>query len=66
MKFPEQNINQSETGIRGRKLPEEMYVSVLFKLKYSLRLLRRFNFTQYKKQHVRLLSLRCFCIFLLN
>ena len=29
-------------------------------------LLRRFNFTRYKKQHVRLLLLRCFCILLLN
>ena len=43
-----------------------MYVSVLFKLKYSLQLLRRFNFIRYKKQHVRLLSLCCFCILLLN
>ena len=43
-----------------------MYVSVLFKLKYSLWLLRRFNFIRYKKQNVRLLPLRCFCIFLLN
>ena len=66
IKFPRQNINQSETEIRGRKLPVEMYVSVLFKLKYSLRLLRRFNFIRYKKQHVRLLLLRCFCILLLN
>ena len=66
MKFPLQNINQSETGIRGQKLSVEMYVSVLFKLKYSLRLLRRFNFIRYEKQHVRLLLLRCFCILLLN
>ena len=66
MKFPQQNINQSETGIRGQKLSVEMYVSVLFKLKYSLRLLRRFNFIRYEKQHVRLLLLRCFCILLLN
>ena len=66
IKFPLQNINQSETEIRGRKLSVEMYVSVLFKLKYSLRLLRRFNFIRYEKQHVRLLLLRCFCILLLN
>ena len=66
IKFPLQNINQSETEIHGRKLSVEMYVSVLFKLKYSLRLLRRFNFIRYKKQHVRLLLLRCFCILLLN
>ena len=66
IKFPLQNINQSETEIHGRKLSVEIYVSVLFKLKYSLRLLRRFNFIRYKKQHVRLLLLRCFCIILLN
>ena len=66
IKFPLQNINQSETEIHGRKLSVEIYVSVLFKLKYSLRLLRRFNFIRYKKQHVRLLLLRCFCILLLN
>ena len=36
------------------------------KLKYSLRLLRRFNFIRYKKQHVRLLLLHCFSILLLN
>ena len=66
IKFPLQNINQSETEIHGRKLSVEMYVSVLFKLKYSLRLLRRFNFIRYKKQHVRLLLLHCFCILLLN
>ena len=66
IKFPLQNINQSETEIRGRKLSVEMYVSVLFKLKHSLRLLRRFNFIRYKKQHVRLLLLRFFCILLLN
>ena len=36
------------------------------KLKYSLRLLRRFNFIRYKKQHVRLLLSRFFCILLLN
>ena len=66
IKFPLQSINQSETEIRGRKLSVEMYVSVLFKLKYSLRLLRRFNFSRYKEQHIRLLLLRCFCVLLLN
>ena len=66
IKFPLQNINQSEAEIRDRKLSVEMYVSVHFKLKYSLRVLRRFNFIRYKKQHVRLLLLRCFCIILLN
>ena len=66
IKFPLQNINQSETEIRGRKLSVEMYVSLLFILKYSLRLLRRFNFIRYKKQHVRLLLLCCFCILLWN
>ena len=66
IKFPLQNINQSETEIRGRKMSVEMYVSVPFKLKYSLRLLCRFNFIRYKKQHVRLLLSRFFCILLLN
>ena len=66
IKFPLQNIHQSETEIRGRKLSVEMYVSVLLKLKYSLCLLRRFNLIRYKKQHLRLLLLRCFCILLLN
>ena len=66
IKFLQQNINQSETGIRGRKLSVEMYVSALFELKYSLLLLSRFHFTLYKKQHVRLLSMRCYCILLLN
>ena len=66
IKCPLQNINQSETEIRGQKLSVEMNVSVLFQMKHSLRLLRRFNFIRYKKQHVRLLLLRCFCILLLN
>ena len=66
IKFPPQDINQSETEICGRKLSVEMYVSVLFKLKYSLRLLRRFNFIRYKKQHVGLLLLHCFFILLSN
>ena len=57
MKFPLQDFNQSETEIRGQKLSVEMYVSVLFELKYSLHLLRRFNFIRYQKQHVRLLLL---------
>ena len=65
-KFPLHNIYQSETEISRRKLSVEMYVSVLFKLKYSLRLLPKFNFIRYKKQHVRLLLLHCFCILLLN
>ena len=52
------NINQSETEIPGGKLSVEMYASVLFKLKNSPRLLRRFNFIWYKKQHVRLLLLQ--------
>ena len=60
IKFPLQNINQPETEIRGRKLSVEMYLSVLFELKYLLRLLRRFNFIRYKKQHVKQLLLRCF------
>ena len=60
IKFPLQNVNQSETEIRGQKISVEMYVSVPFKLKYSLRLLCRFNFIRYKKQHVRLLLLRSF------
>ena len=66
IKFPLQNINQSETEICGQKLSVEMYALVLFKLKHSLRLLYRLNFIWYKKQHVRLLLLRCFCILLLN
>ena len=65
IEFPLQNINQSETEIRDQKLWVKMYVSVLFKPKYSLRLLRRFNFIRYKK-HVRLLLLICFCTLLLN
>ena len=43
-----------------------MYVSGLFKLIYLRCLLRRFNFIRYKKQHVKLLLLRCFFILLLN
>ena len=66
IKCPLQNINQSETEIRGQKLSVEMNVSVLFQIKHSLRLLRRFNVIRYKKQHIRLLLLRCFCILLLN